>query len=357
MTLFDLLKQYSTLDELPRFANRQGVASLLYNEVVGSGDNPFDKSGLIRLSGYAQKQAKKWDIQRDSIASVAKFCKKNGVKMMIFKGYALSLLFENPESRKSGDVDVWFFADGQQTMIPMGENVDELLRAKGVNVVKTVEKHTVFDIKGTHYENHRFFLDSDDHERLMAVEEYLQKTLSGSPLNGEGMVQSDEWENVMYPSANFNAVYLPLHAARHFIYSSASFKQLVDWPIFLQRCGRNVDWSVVYALANKAGYRKWLDVLNAIAVDKFDVGMECIGGQAHYCPNINLEEKVIRSFIVNKDVDNHAPFLKLFALKSTKQFKNRWKINLVYNDNFWFSYVKHSFGYIKRKIRKRITKI
>jgi len=374
MKLFNFLKQYSSLEDLPRFANRQGVAALLYDEVVGSGENPFDKRGLMRLSGYAQKQAKKWEMQKESIASLARFCEHHGVKMMVFKGYALSLMFDKPESRKSGDVDVFFFELGQQTtdygqrtIKPAGEKVDRLLREKGVIVTKTIEKHTVFDIKGTHYENHNFFLDSNDHERLIEVEEYLFKQLNNrltktkdvnnyedeSCHAGGGVVWSEEWENVCYPGPNFNAIYLPLHAAQHFIYSGASLKQLVDWPMFLKRCGRDVNWDEVYALADNVGCIKWIDVLNAIAVDKFGISVECIGGEKRLVVrDERLEDKVLRAFVENVDIDKNAPFLKLFALKTAKQFRYRWKHELVYNENFWKSYIKHSFGYIKRKIKK-----
>lgn len=357
MLLYDIINQYTTLEELPRFALKQGVSALLHDEIVASGVNPLDKQGLMHLLGYAQIQKDKWEVQRKSIGALAHFCEKHGICMLIFKGYGLSLLYDIPTSRQSGDVDVYFFDMGQQTadngqlaINPVGEKVDELLRSRGVNVHMTTEKHTVFDIKGAHYENHNYFLDSDEHDKLLQVEDFLLKTISGSPVKGDGMVRSDEWNNVYYPSPNFNAIYLPLHAAQHFMYSGASLKQLVDWPMFLKRCGKEVDWDEVYAIADKVGCRKWIDVLNSIAVNTFDVPIECVGVDRFEVRDERLEEKVIRAFVYSEDVDNNAPFVKLFILKTMKQLRNRWKSELIYGENFWMGYIKHVLRYIKRKM-------
>lgn len=355
MYILELLKQYSTLEEIPRFANRQGVAALLYDEVVESEVNPFDKSGLIRLSGYAQKQAKKWEIQKDSINTVAQFCNKNGIGILLFKGYSVSLLYKNPNSRKSGDVDVFFFEFNQQNLrdkneltldstIFAGNKVDKLLCSRGKQIVRTKEKHSKFNVNDTLFENHSFFLNNDTHPKLLIAEKYLRK---------QKMLQSKEWNNIYYPNQNFNAVFLPLHAAEHFIYSGASLRQLIDWPMFLQHSGNEVEWSEVYALADRTGFRKWLDILNTIAINKFGVSTDCIGGSKYFVPNEMLEDKVISAFIHNEDIDDETPFLKLFYLKTLKQIKNKWKFELVYNENFYKSYINHSFCYLRRIIKKK----
>lgn len=365
MKIFNLLKKFTSLEELPKFANKHGMVALVYDEVAASGVNPLDRKGLMRLTGYAQRQRDTWQVQKESIGTLARFCEKNGIGMLIFKGYALSLLYDVPTSRKPGDVDVWFFELGQRTNHPegalssnlsslnsakcAGEKVDELLKARGVNVLMTNEKHTVFDLKGAHYENHNYFLDSDEHDRLLEVEDYLINSLKG-----KGMERSEEWSNVYYPSPNFNAIYLPLHAAQHFMYSGASLKQLVDWPMFLKRCGKEVDWASVYALADKVGCRKWIDVLNSIAVNTFDVPLECVGLDNLEVRDEGLEEKVIKSFVYSEDVDSNSPFVKLFVQKTMKQLRNRWKSELIYGENFWVGYAKHVARYVRRKARGKV---
>lgn len=348
MTLLNLLKHYTTIEELPRFANRQGIAALLYNELVENGTNPFGKSDLIRLSGYAQKQAKKWEVQKESIGTLAAFCLMHGIKMFIFKGYGLSLLYDNPESRKSGDVDVLFFEENKKDIIASYEKINNLLKTKGVIVKYTVEKHSEFDIKGVHYENHSHFLESKIHKQFRIVEEYLSL---------QDMIKSNEWDNVYYPSPDFNAIYLPIHAGEHFVYEGASLKHIVDWYMFLKHDGEKVKWNEIYNLAYKTGIKKWIDVLNYIAVNSFDINSNCIGGPEYLKSNDELSNKVLNAYATIDNTPYNPSFLHKFFYKSHRLFINRWKLELAYGENFWTSYARHLIGYIKRERLRNKNKI
>lgn len=341
MKLFELLKRNTSIEEMPRWACQQGVGSLLYDEIVESGKNPFDRRGLMILSGSAQKQTQMWELQKEALKSMNNFCTRYALKMIVFKGYSMSLKYDVPEHRKPGDVDVYFVDLNENSFV--GEKANELLRKHGVNVTYANDKHSVFDIKGSHFENHMHYLESEEHTRLKEVEEYLLK----QPLQ-----KSEEWSNIYYPSPNFYAIYLPLHTADHFVYEGTSLRLLVDWAVFLKYDGQNVNWKEIYSLADSIRFRKFLDSMNSIVIDKFDVPASCVGGDEYVRKNAKVDERVFKSFMVMNRIDANGSFLQVFYQKTVKQWNNRWKIKLVYDESFLYNYFSHSLRFVIRKIHK-----
>jgi len=455
MKLFDLLSKYKSLEELPQFANEMNVGALLYDEVVASGDNPFDTIGLMQLSQASQIQSKLWYVQKENIRRLSVFCAKHGIKMLIFKGYAMSLLYDKPESRKSGDVDVFFFEEEFQGLrfkvqssrfkvqgsrfkvqgsrfkvqgsrfkvqgsgsrdpeiprsrVPEIQNashkMDELVKAKG-RELEIGDKHSSFNVRETHIENHRHFVGTEEHPKLQDVEDYLLKqiyeTLRYENENealryenenenetlryenchpGDMLIKSDEWPNVYYPSPNFNAVFLPLHMGEHFVNEGASLHQLLDWIVFLEKCGDQVDWPKVYELADKCGFRKWLDGISEFGIsgirdlrnhevlDEVNSGNtkcstksilsstrtfrtpEILKSRDPEIQSSGIPQKVLQELFASRPYDResreHTP-LKYLWDRTIMTFRDGWKIRMVYDESPMRWFLRHAWNYVRK---------
>ena len=84
---------------------------------------------------------------RKTIASLAKFYAEHGFKMMVLKGYGLSLNYPIPKHRPCGDIDIWQFGQYKEA--------DEALSQElGIEIDNGHHHHTVFGYKGYAVENH-----------------------------------------------------------------------------------------------------------------------------------------------------------------------------------------------------------
>lgn len=343
MTLFHLLKQYSTLEELPRFANRHGVAGLLYGEIERGGENPFDKRGLMRLSGYAQKRARKYSQQKDVIYRLAGFYGRHGIKMFLFKGYSLSLLYPTPCYRPSTDIDVYLFGDG--------EKGDDILKEHNISVIQHEDKHSVFDIKGVTVENHATFINVRDRKDLVCVEEFLEQ---------EALLAKEDVEikNLYLPTPNFNALFLPYHFANHWVGQEANLKQLCDWAFFLEKYSEIVDWERIVELARSIGFEKFLLALNAITVKTFCLDVRKVPVEN---ADRSLAEKILHDVMNLQAVSvqsRNANPVSISIKKGIAYIKNQERRKIVGNDTNIFisfynqvkAYLRHVYGIDKRSI-------
>lgn len=331
MTLFNLLKEYSTLEELPRFANRHGLAGLVCDEVVASGENPFDKRGLMRLSGNAQKQSRKYDLQKAAVGSLAKFYEKHGINMFLFKGYALSRLYDNPMSRQSTDIDIYLYDDGAKG--------DMCIKSCGIAIKQNEEKHSVFSIKGVSVENHAVFINTFEHRQLEEAEKFLEEE-ARKGLEGERLLN-----NIILPTPNFYAVFLILHLGGDLVYNCAKLKQFVDWAVFLKKEGAKVDWEKIYGIAERGGFLQFLQCVNRIVVDKFDVPMSCLCNMDKLFGKEEFvgEDKRVLDTIANGV--NITPPKNIYG-KAVRLLKNQWSHKLVYGQSFLSAYINHTKSYL-----------
>lgn len=318
---------------MPRFANRHGVAGLLYDEIVESGANPSDTRWIVKLSGYAQKQRKRYDLHKDAIASLARFYSKHDIKMLVFKGYALSLLYDVPENRKSGDVDIYLFGEG--------EKADSILQTNGIKVNLQEDKHSTFDIKGVHFENHATFLDLRGNKNMKIAETYLEKEIK-SKYSGANNIN-----NIFLPTPNFNALFLPLHFAQHWVSYETSFRMLYDWSVFLQKCSKDVDWNEVYIIIEKIGFAHYFNALNLITIETFNISNVTL-------PNVNADKKLADKILHDTmnptsvvDIPQNGRFFMSTIMKSFRYYKLNKRMNMIYKQRFISRFYSHSISYIR----------
>lgn len=265
----------------------------------------------------------------DAVKELAGICKRNNIKMMVFKGYSLSQEYPIPQNRVSGDIDAYFFGQWQK--------MDDIIASTTKQSIETDnDKHSKFTILGQTVENHRTFLNCIKVPSLRGLEECLEK---------EALLSKEE-NGIYKPSASFNALFLPVHSALHLIFGESSASHILDWAIFLKNHGSNVNWEQVMHYANQAGYTNYLLAMNTIAVKQLHIPAQGIPQGS----DDNKLTKIIESIysapatLKTKQKDLSAP-AKLFKL-----LKQRRLFRQIFNYPFTLFLIRRGWHYIERTV-------
>lgn len=324
-TLFSSLSENDWF-KLMQQAGQQSVLGLCLDALDKLKSNRAmpPRNVLIKWIGSVMTLEKEYERQKVFIKELASFFSKNGLKMVVMKGYGLSKLYPIPKHRGSGDLDVYFCGKGQYA--------DELIKGKGIEVKQNEEKHSVYSINGIHVENHASMICEQEHLSLLKVEEFLKKDLNTNSY-------LDEETGCRLPSTMFNVVFLPLHFAGHFVYGGANLRQIVDYALVVKNANLNsnihqIDWNKVKVLAIEGGYFKFLCCLNGICMDYIGVFSECFPDWPRYK---DIEERMLAEILNPTSGDVHS-----LPRKIKRYFKNRWKYQLVYSKE------NHLMGFLLR---------
>lgn len=182
-------------------AVRGGVCALVWNAVQRLDKSLWPQRGL-RLrwgvsadaiaSGYEDRAAKIFELT-DHFAAA-------GIKTYCLKGLALSHCYPKPELRESGDFDCYLDGDFDRG--------NKVAMAFGATFDPHDYRHSVLLYKGLKVENHRYFIAIRGNERHKQLERYLHGVIACEQRIGNS--------NLYYPSGQFHAMFLTMHAFESF---------------------------------------------------------------------------------------------------------------------------------------------
>ena len=287
------------------------------------GETKFDWLGLTLQA------EQDYEAYRGKLRELASFYGQEGFKMLVLKGYGLSLDYPVPAHRPTGDIDVYLYG--------WGEEADERVKEKlGVAVKQNEDKHSTFQFQGLSVENHATFLKVVEHRSLRPIETALEVEAENA------LVVSVEGVDIFVPTPMMNALFLPCHMASHFVFGGIPLKQLVDWAVFLEQHGKDVNWTRVRLLAEGAGYYKLVRALNGIVMDHFGVPSECTPDWGRDLP---LEERIWQDCLKpRKDLAARSVWEKL-----KDYFAARWKFRLAYRESMFLNFFRHGWASIRIK--------
>ena len=261
---------------------------------------------------------------RGKLRDLAAFYQAAGMRMLVLKGYGLSLDYPVPSHRPTGDIDIYLFGRGKEA--------DDLVKAElGLDIQQNNDRHSVFSFKGLSIENHAHFLDEVGHPSLKGIESFLeQEVLKAEAVSMEGV-------SVFVPTVMMNAVFLPCHMATHFVFGGMMLKQLVDWAVFLGRHGTSVDWSVVKTFAEEAGRFELFRAFNGIVAEHFGVPEACLPDWGR---DRALEERIWQDTLrPRKDKSSRNLWDKF-----TDYLAARWKYRLAYRESFFLNFFRRGWA-------------
>ena len=269
---------------------------------------------------------------KSAIINLAKFYESIGVRMMLLKGYGLSLNYPIPEHRPTGDIDV-YLSDWKR-----GD--EEIEKRLGIKVDRSHEHHTVFQFEGFTVENHYDIVNTKEKKSSVALDATLKRLAEGSQRTDEG---------IYLPSADFNAIFVIRHLGQHIAGEMVTLRQLLDWGLFIEKHSDAIDWYFVMAYWQEIGISEFARCINRICVDSLGFDVQRFHGELS--DNAALSARLLND-ILYPEFDGECPqgsFLKEALFKTRRYIANGWKRKLVYKEGLIEAFVTGAFAKLKRR--------
>lgn len=311
-----------------------GLQRLIADNQIPASEQP-SRDILLRWVANIDSIEKGYAKQKATIRKLAAFYNRNGFKMMLLKGYGLSLCYPTPEHRSCGDIDIWLYGRQQEA--------DELLRkTHGVKINEDKHHHTTFIVNGILVENHCNFLNIHSHASNVALEKIL-KELSEESQNYQHNLNR---VTIALPSPNFNALFLLKHMSDHFATSETVLRHLCDWAIFAHKYGKQVDWVYINEIAKRFNLDSFLAISNRICVENLGSDIADFGNISS--DDSSLTKRVINEIITPEfnEMQPNGNIAKVILFRARRWWAKRWKQRLVYKESLIAIFLRRLYGYI-----------
>lgn len=309
-------------NDMYSIALEQGLSAIVFDGI----NNCFEKGIKIDIDfqtkmewiGLVQQMEQQYQLYEKNIKDLGAFYREHGIKMMVLKGYGLAQNYPVPSHRPCGDVDIYLFGDQ--------EKADKLLQEKlGITIDKSHHHHTVFRFKNETVENHYDFLNVHVRPSNKRIEDKL-KTLANLDVN----VNLDD--NIIFPSVDFNAIYLLRHCAAHFASTEMTVRQILDWGFFMEKHHQEISWDEYIHYIKQEGMYRFYNLLGLFC-------MKHLGFDASIFHGLH-EDDLFERFsneIMEPEFKDHenGKLLHSLNVKPRRWWHNRWKNRLCYKESAW----------------------
>lgn len=270
-------------------------------------------------SGYEDRAAKIFELT-DHFAAA-------GIKTYCLKGLALSHCYPKPELRESGDFDCYLNGDFDRG--------NEVAMSFGATFDPHDYRHSVLVYKGLKVENHRYFLAIRGNERHKRLERYLHDVIACEQRIGSS--------NLYYPSGQFHAMFLTMHALNHFLYEGIRLRHLCDWTCFVNAERESVDWDEFNRRCEQVGASRFVAALNAVCV--MYLGLD-LSGTGLVRDDLFASRLLIDTLDGGRRISGMSSLWRQRMAKIRNIIASRWKFNEVYDRNFLSSIVRSVVGIV-----------
>ena len=311
-------------------ANQQGIPVLVADGLqiyltIHPDAKPFayesvtDKLKRMQWLGQVMAHERLYAKHEKTMVDLARLYAAKGIRMMVLKGYGLSLDWPVPNHRPVGDLDIYNFGQWQEADVLVAHDC-------GIKVDDGHEHHTTFNFKGVPVENHYDFINTKAHRDAPKIEARLKA------LADKDSKQIDVQGTKIYlPSADFNAIFLMRHMGQHFAGEHLNLRQVLDWGFFVRAHHGEVNWNEAIAFLKDIGLYTFFNQINAICVDY-------LGFEETVFPSVErnkmLEERILAD-ILHPEFAEEKPssgLLPILLFKFCRWWHNRWKHPLSYKE-------------------------
>ena len=330
------IPNHTNWGEIFTLAHRHGVGAIALDGLQQCYDKsvPVDIDTLTKFNwiGAVKHQESEYGRQENVIASLAQFYQKHGIKMMVLKGWGLSLNYPIPSHRPCSDLDIYLY--GEQ------EKGDKLVETElGVKVDKGHHHHTVFVYKKLTVENHYDFLNIYSHRSTKKFEELLKKICGAEikPVSLQGV-------EVFLPPVQFNALFVLRHMAVEFAATGMNLRQVIDWGLFVKTYHAEVNWDEFLSVVKEQNMHHFLGAVNYICYTY--LGFDKCLFDSYY--DESYGEQVLSDLFAPNNNPKVKGFFKYMAARSQNWWRNRWKHKIVYSDSLLSTFIYQVMAHLMK---------
>lgn len=328
--------EVATLDGVPDWrkiytiAAHQGVLALVFDAVATLPlEQQPPKSLKMQWIASIANIEQRYNYQKSVAKDLAEQFYKNGITTYVLKGFAIANYYPKPEHRECGDLDC--FLGGEY------ERGNCLAESIGAKVTREYYKHSIIVYRKLMVENHQFCIGVRGSRDLKEFERHLESTISKGATQIEG-------SHLIKPSADFNALFITMHAMTHFLVEGIKVRHILDWAMLLKAEQDNINWEEFYKWADRMHMTRFADALTAISVEYF--GLKVTNPAIH--TTSPYSERILRDTIENSEGIHNKGYS---AWKSRfMQIRNRlsytWKYHKIYQKSILIELLKSIFAFL-----------
>ena len=272
---------------------------------------------------------------RTRIGQLAYFYNTSGFKLMVLKGYGLSLCYPVPNHRPVGDIDIWAFGRYKEADAA-------ITRELGLAIDDSHHHHTVFYFMDYMVENHYDWVNVHAHRSSIGLEKIFKELAMD---DSKSVIIDDE---VVYlPVPNLHALFIIRHNLSHFASTSMNLRQLLDWGFFAKVHTAEIDWKWLLETLDRFHMTEYFMCLNSILVDT-------LGFSADIFPPIVLQDKSLPERILNDIISPEfkgktpLKMLPRIWFKFRRWRANRWKHRICYAEGMFSDFLTSSWAHLKK---------
>ncbi|MDR0232330.1 MAG: nucleotidyltransferase family protein [Dysgonamonadaceae bacterium] len=315
--------------------------STLFELSAAQGVTALAMTGMTRLSKNLQPPLAiklRWIASAETIEKHYFHClevaeelsirfRENNIRMMLFKGIALSRLYPIPQSREFGDIDIF--------LCGKSKGGDDLLERITDKISSPVDKHINFFYKGVMIENHQTLLDHDRSEsfrRSKTLEKQLTAILTKTGILGETNFEASDLsdKSLLFPPPEFDALFITLHTLSHFP-SGIVLRNLCDLAVLFTAYKGKIDFSLYLEVLSKAGLSKPADALISLTVRHLGLNPD---DAPPYKSNTSLENRIWNDLLNPVDIpplsEDERSLLNVLTRRIRLIQSHHWKSELVF---------------------------
>lgn len=322
-------------EEVYNLAFQHGVGAIAFDGIQCCYDKNLpigiDIQTKFEWIGSVHQAEAEYQKQLGTIASLAKFYQKHGKRMMVLKGYGLSLNYPKPNHRPCSDLDIYLFGEQQRA--------DRLVEEElGIKVDNSHHHHTVFVYQGLTVENHYDFLNVYSHRSTKKIEVYL-KEVSHSEYRSIKIGGAE----IYLPSTNFDALFVLRHMAVEFAATGMNLRQVIDWGLFIKNYHTVVRWHEFLLMVKEANMHYFLDAINYICYTYLGFDRKIFQGFG----DDSYGERVFADlFNPENALPKQKGVVKYIASRLQNWWRNRWRHRIVYSDSLLSTFVYQTYAHL-----------
>lgn len=284
-----------------------------------------------------QSYEQKYERYCKTATELSAFYTTHQIGMVQLKGVGFSSYYPIPEHREGGDIDIYTWSMNPNLRSNQEANTlaDELMAKQEIKVdAKYSDKHSNFRYKGIPVENHKMFLDRGSIPIAGQMDDLLHTIV-----NPETTTLCRGKYQIHIPSKEFNALFIPFHAAQHYV-NGIRVHHLFDWACILKRHG----WCVPPQVTDER-LLDFICALTQICNELLDTDVAVKGGET-------LAQQVYNQ-MMNPKYPVHAmiPYKNWIGILwyKTKRFLYKYKLmNTIFKMSFYLWIRKSVISHSKR---------
>ena len=306
-------------DQVLDLSFEQGVAAIVLDgyeeylkqnpEIVSFLKIPENKPLKAKALGRLNTIEITYQNHLSALSTLAESLSAEGIPFLLLKGFSCARFYPIPKHRGCGDIDIY---PGKQFL-----KCNDVLKSAGLSIDSHYYRHSVSRINNISIEIHRILCDlRGPQKQTCQFETFLEKLANESIESSDSIIIDNiRIPGVVFPSAQFNSLFLPWHVSAHFEFERVTVRHLLDWALFLIHEGKAINVSMIREAKKQYTYgvSKFIDILTNLSI-------RYLGIPSNEIPNEIIEDAKLINPILADKVFNY-----MFTGKPRQRDDNVWR--------------------------------